>query len=129
MRCSSCRHGECLPSAPTALPLVKSLIHLSPSSFRPSLSLSFLTSELAFTDLNETHSFLEKHLAAKYVEPTPAQAMTSSSKSVSKRAPKIPLEQRQWDTKNAQAALQAARDKLRTIDVSHSICRVRSTQR
>ncbi|PWN88400.1 hypothetical protein FA10DRAFT_275977 [Acaromyces ingoldii] len=86
--------------------------------FRPSLSLTFLTSELAFTDLNEAHAFLEKHQAANYVEPTPAQAF--SSKSGSKKA-KVPLDQRQWDTKGAQAALQAARDRLRTIDIKGQI--------
>lgn len=38
-----------------------------------------------------------------------------------KRSNVIPLQERQWDAKVTQAALQAARDKLRLVDVSVSL--------
>jgi hypothetical protein len=76
----------------------------------------FLTTELAFADAEETHTFLTKHQAANYIEPTAVEAERGGGKR--KRLPIIPLEDRQWDAKVSQSALQTAKDKLRLVDVS-----------
>ncbi|PWN33884.1 uncharacterized protein FA14DRAFT_161517 [Meira miltonrushii] len=92
--------------------------------FRPNLSLSFLTSELAFTDLHEADVFLEKHEVALYVLPASATTNESgkgSNKKGAKRNPPKPtlppLEQRHWDAKAAQSILDQARHKFRTVDI------------
>ena len=105
------------------------------SSYRPSIPLPYLSSELAFTDLQEAHDFLDSHKIAVYIEPTPAEAaaaITKSSSSQSGRDKKkksnrstaelpvavIPLEERKWDCKNALPGVIAAGEKYRKIDVS-----------
>lgn len=95
--------------------------------FRPNLSLSFLTSELAFTDLHEADAFLAKHDVAIYVLPSNAMSttMNESRKGVNKKGPKRnppkptlpPLEERNWDAKAAQSILDQARLKFRTVDI------------
>lgn len=85
--------------------------------------MTFLTTELAFADAEETHTFLTKHQAANYVEPKMDDAAAAAvgrggSGTKRKRNNIIPLEDRQWDAKVSQAALQAAKDKLRLVDVS-----------
>lgn len=85
------------------------------------MPLTFLISELAFTDEEETHTFLIKYQADQYIDPSPAQAAAIGSANTTKRKRvSIPLKDRLWDAKASQAALQTAKDKLRSVDVSHS---------
>jgi hypothetical protein len=86
-------------------------------SFRPSLPLTFLTSELAFADDDETHVFLQKHQADKYI----ATQIMESTVGGGQRKRFLTLAERQWDAKASQAALQVAKDRLRLIDVSDLI--------
>lgn len=90
-------------------------------SFRPSLPLTFLTSELAFADDKETDAFLMKHEANIYIATSSSSSPSITKESNAgkrKRSTIVPLSEQQWDAKASQAVLQAARDKLRLVDVS-----------
>jgi hypothetical protein len=86
-------------------------------SFRPSLPLTFLTTELAFADNEETNAFLEKHQANVYVNEFVMEPLANGK---SQRKRMLKLEERQWDAKASQIALQTAKDRLRLIDVSNT---------
>lgn len=109
-------------------------------SYRPSLPLAYISTELGFTDVNEAHEFLDKHGIAIYIDPTPAElaaAVTANTgagggqqqqQQQQKKRKKnsgvppsvvvVPIEQRKWDCKSALAGIIAAGDKYRKIDVS-----------
>lgn len=92
-------------------------------SYRPHCPLSFISTELAFTDPSEAHAFLESHGAASYIDPTPAEIsaiLQGSSKS--KKNFVVPFENRNWDAKAAQAGLLKSIEKYRKVDVSVRAC-------
>lgn len=94
--------------------------------FRPSLSLSFVATELAFTDSRLAHEFLTKNSAAIYFEPKPQEVVEiAKRKSLGggkkHKQPFIPFEDRLWDPKAAQAALESARQKFRTVDIKGQV--------
>ncbi|KAN0062506.1 hypothetical protein ACQY0O_005037 [Thecaphora frezii] len=93
--------------------------------YRPSLSLSYIASELAFNDASEAHDFLSSHGAALYVDPTPAElaqmglvAGAAPSKKKKAQPIQVPLDKRMWDAKAALEALNKAMEKYRKVDVS-----------
>ncbi|KAK0544822.1 hypothetical protein OC846_005916 [Tilletia horrida] len=102
-------------------------------SFRPSVPMSFLTSELAFTDAPECHTFLDSLSAATYIQPTPAElaaaetaaaaskASTASKKKKSSKPFEMPLEGRKWDPKAALPFLSAALEKYKKVDIKGQI--------
>lgn len=94
-------------------------------SYRPSVPLPYLATELAFADVQEAHDFLKANEIAIYIEPTPAELAASQSLRGSGTASKkkagakgLRLEERKWDCKNALPGLVAAGEKYRKIDVS-----------
>lgn len=84
-------------------------------SYRPSLALSFICSELAFESFQHADTFLNSLSADIYIDPTPAEASSISKR---KRVVLPPLEQRLWDAKTAMPFLIAAEEKHKKIDVS-----------
>ncbi|KAK0525216.1 hypothetical protein OC835_005685 [Tilletia horrida] len=95
-------------------------------SFRPNVPVSLIISELAFTDPQECHTFLDSLQAATYVEPTPAElsAAEAAQKGLAKKKGKgfeMPLESRKWDAKAALPALGAAMDKYKKVDIKGQI--------
>ncbi|KDN53425.1 hypothetical protein K437DRAFT_292345 [Tilletiaria anomala UBC 951] len=101
---------------------------------RPHCPLSFITSELAFTDSQEALNFLKALSADLLVEPTPAEveaaiAAASSTKAQggftkgkkAAAAARIPLNQRKWDAKAALPALTAAAAQHRKVDIKGQI--------
>jgi hypothetical protein len=65
---------------------------------------------------------LEKNSAAIYIQPKPQQAADLTKKKMhggkkQKQQASVPFEDRLWDPKAAQAALEASRQKFRTVDV------------
>ncbi|PWY98081.1 hypothetical protein BCV70DRAFT_40578 [Testicularia cyperi] len=105
-------------------------------AYRPSLTLQFISDELAFDSLEQTHDFLSANNAAVYIQPTPlaseskphAAALptsTSTKKKKSKpqpsQSPQIPLEAKLWDPKAALDPLATAIAKYRKIDIKGQI--------
>lgn len=104
-------------------------------SYRPSLPLTHLSSELGFSAIAEAHEFLKNHSIAVYIDPSPpelsdtARPPAPSGSGRKKRhnhgaqpppppPPQLPLEQRRWDAKAALPGVIAAAEKYRKIDVS-----------
>ncbi|CAO1631503.1 unnamed protein product [Sympodiomycopsis kandeliae] len=98
-------------------------------SYRPSLPLSYIKNELAFTDETEANEFLKAHSIAIYIDPTPAEAAAAAVANGSNKGKKNganvnnlpPLEQRKWDCKNALPGIVAAGEKYRKVDIKGQI--------
>ncbi|CAD6884573.1 unnamed protein product [Tilletia controversa] len=94
-------------------------------SFRPSVPLSLIVSEFAFTDPPECHTFLDSLSAATYIEPTPAElaaaAAASKTKKRGKQAFEMPLEARKWDAKASLPFLLTALDRYKKVDIKGQI--------
>ncbi|KAE8242546.1 hypothetical protein A4X13_0g7114 [Tilletia indica] len=100
-------------------------------SFRPSVPLSLIVSEFAFTDPPECHTFLDSLSAATYIEPTPAELMAAESeakakagapKSKKRRTPfEMPIEARKWDAKAALPFLLTAMERYKKVDIKGQI--------
>ncbi|EPQ31214.1 uncharacterized protein PFL1_01401 [Pseudozyma flocculosa PF-1] len=93
-------------------------------AYRPSLSLSYIASELAFNDVAEAHAFLSSHDVAIYVDPTPAElaqmglmAPQGGKKRKSNPTPQVPLDKRTWDAKAAMEPLATAMERYRKVDI------------
>lgn len=98
-------------------------LHTMAKCFRPSLSLAFMTTELAFSDVQNTFQFLTRYKADVFV-----QQNNSSAGSKRKHLPRSALLEKLWDAKAAQGSLDLARSQFRTVDVSDSAwCRAMLT--
>jgi hypothetical protein len=90
------------------------------------LSLSYLSSTLAFDSLTDADKFLTDHSAAIYTNPTfePAPLDNKPKKTAWKaiHVPKpTPLEDRVWDAKKAHSACVLGMGKYRVVDLKGQV--------
>lgn len=93
------------------------------------LPLTYLTSELAFENVQHTAKFLEDHEAASWHQPAAAaypdlktaHALHSRNQRRQTAPRPPPLEERIWDCKAAHAACERGIQRYRTVDLKGQI--------